>query len=110
MAILDDFVENVSAKYEVGTILHGLETFSLFELCIIQLQDGMNHVSGEEKLYSLHPHPISRLRRKNLDERINAGEHIPYCSLNRSLPFIDLIGRPFCAVDTSYLQPQKITQ
>ena len=78
-------------------------------MSITQLEDGTIRVSGDEKLDALQPHPISRLRRKQQEEKLNAVEHFSYSSLNGSVGFIGTSASPFCAFTTSYLQQRRVS-
>lgn len=104
---LTQFVTQISSKYKVGTVVRGPGSFSFFGLEITQDTDGMIQVSGDEKLLALRPHPISRLRRKEIDERLNAVESFSFGSMNGSLGFIGHTASPFCSFTTSYLQQRR---
>lgn len=102
-----EVVKQVSKKYNVGTIVFGLGTFSFFGLNILQDTDGSICIRGDDKLDQLESHPISRLRRKESEEGLNAVELFAYGYLNGSLGFLGNAASPFCDFATSFLQQRR---
>lgn len=105
--MLNEFVDKISTKYQIGTIVFGPGSFSFFGLTILQNEDGSIQIRGDEKLNKLEPHPISWLRRKETDEPLNAVEAFSFGSLNGSLGFIGNSASPFCSFATSFLQQRR---
>lgn len=104
---LKAFVGRVSSKYELGNVVFSPGTFSFFGLTISHDDSGVVQIHGDEKLSALESYPLSRMRRKHIDDQLNAVERFSYISLNVSLGFIGTSPSPFCSFATSYLQQKR---
>ena len=82
---IQKFVSKVKEKYELGTVVYGPGDFSFFGLQVIQESDMSITIHGDEKLNSIACFPISRNRRKMVDEILNEVELRSFRSVNSSL-------------------------
>lgn len=106
-AVLLNISESLKKSYKLGTIVHGPGSFSFNGLNICQMDDCSITVSCDERLMSIEPYPITRLRRKQIDEPLNEIELASFRSLNGMLGWIGITASPFCAFASSHLQ-QKL--
>ena len=100
-------IDKLKAKYSVGTIAHLPGSFHFFGLLITQKEDGTITVSAEEKLQAITPHLLSRMRRKEGDDHLNAIEAHSFVSINGSMGFLGQNVSPFASFYNSYLQQRR---
>ena len=100
-------IEMLKEKYSVGTIAHLPGSFSFFGLLITQEEDGTITVSAEEKLQAITPHLLSRMRRKEGNDLLNAIEAHSFASINGSMGFLGQNVSPFASFYNSFLQQRR---
>lgn len=100
-------IEKLKERYTVGKIAHLTGSFHFFGLLISQDEDGTMVVSAEEKLAAITPHLLSRLRRKEGDDLLNAVEAHRFASINGSIGFLGQNVSPFASFFNSYLQQRR---
>lgn len=106
--IVRDFIKRLEKVYQLGTIVHLPGSFRFFGLKVEQDEDGTIMINGDEKLQSIEPCDLSRLRRKNINADLNPFELFSFQSVNGSLGFLGMTVSPFAAFGASHLQ-QTIT-
>ena len=101
---LKKIVATVQSTYDLGTVVYGPGTFQFFGLIVIQSEDFTIQIHADHKIASCEAYPISRQRRKQIEEPLTQLEKSSYFSLNSSLGWIGVAASPFCAHAASYLQ------
>ena len=101
---VQDIIDLISNSYELGTILFGPGTIIFFGMTITQSDDYVITIHADDKLESMQPFPLTRLRRKEIDDALNDVELSAFRSLNSSIGWMGIAASPFCALTASYLQ------
>ena len=98
------FISRLKKYYKLGTITHMPGTFHFFGLLISQDKDGKLTISAEEKLQGITPHQLSRVRRKDVSDTLNAVEAHSFASVNGMIGFLGQNVSPLASFFNSYLQ------
>lgn len=107
--MLRSFVVEFGEKFKLGTVSHGPGKFGFSGLRIEQYEDFSCSIDADDKLQSLEAYPISRVRRRQIDEEINSLERSAFMSLNFSICWLETAVSPQCAFYSSHLQ-RKLPQ
>ena len=102
--VIDKIVGEIDAKFALGTIVRGPGEFLFYGLRIEQDESLDITVHADHKLEALDAFPISRPRRKDMQEALNAMEKKSFNSVNSSLRWLGIAASPLCAFYASYLQ------
>ena len=101
---LTKIVATVQSTYELWTVAYGPGTFQFFGIIVTQSEDFNIQIHADLKIASCEAYPMSRQRRKQIEEPLNQLEKSSYFSLNSSLGWIGVAASPFCAHAANYLQ------
>ena len=102
-----EFITGFEKRFKLGTVVRGPGNLRFFGLQVIQDQDLSITVDGNEKLDKSEPYPVSKVRRKQITELLNAVEKHAFMSINSSIGRLGFAASPFCSLYSSYLQ-QKL--
>jgi len=97
-------VSAIQGSYTLGTVVYSPGTFKFFGITIHHADDFTIQIHANDKLTACEAYPISRARRKDQTDLLDALERKAYRSLNSSLGWIGVGLSPFCAHAASYLQ------
>lgn len=103
-SVIESLVDGIQKQYELGTVVYGPGIFLYFGLQIIQHDDCSIEIHGDDKINSIECYPITRQRRKQGEEILNAVEVSSYRSMNSSIGWLGIGASPFCAFYGSHLQ------
>lgn len=101
------FIDAFGKRSELGTVTWCPGSIQFFGLSIVQDDDYAVSISADEKLKKLEPYPISPVRRKNADDKLNSIDFSSYKSLNSLVSWIGTTASILCAFYASFLQ-QKL--
>lgn len=104
LSLVDSIIEKINSRFTLGTVVHGPNRMRYFGLNIIQDEDYNITVDGDDKLNVLETYPLSRCRRKQVDENVNEIERKSFASINASVGWLGVTASPFCALFSSYMQ------
>lgn len=109
-SVLRRFLTDFNSKFKLGEVVHGPGSLRFYGNNIIQEEHFSVSIHSDDKLQSLEPYPLSRTRRRQIDERMDNVEKkaFLFLSLNASIGCLDITAAPFCSLYASYLQ-QKIS-
>lgn len=105
--VLKSFVTDFGGPFALGEIMHGPGQLRFFGLNIVQHEDFSCSIDGDEKLGKIEPYPLSRVRRRQSDEVLNAIERSAFMSINASIGWLGITTSVLCAFHSSSLQ-QKL--
>lgn len=97
-------ISEIEKRHELGTIMYGPGEFLFFGLTITQDDYYSTTIHGEEKLNMIESYPLSRTRRRQIDDKLNAVELKAFRSVNSKIGWLGLSASPFCSLYASYLQ------
>lgn len=98
------FVTSFGNKFTLGEITNGPGRLRFFGLNIVQHEDLSCTSNGDEKLGAIEPYPLSRVRRRQYDEVMNAIERSAFMSVNASIGWLGITSSLLCAFHSSFLQ------
>lgn len=98
------FLDVFDSRFKLGTINSGPGKLRFFGINTVQHEDFTVATDADDKLESVSEYPITRQRRKDSDDDINAIEKSAFASVNSSLGWIGTAVSPLCAFYSSYLQ------
>lgn len=98
------FTEQFSKHFKLGEIQHGPGKLRFFGLSVIQEDDYTCSIHCDDKLNALESYPLTRIRRRHGEEKLNNIELSAFKSLNSSISWIGTTASPLCAFYSSYLQ------
>lgn len=104
---LKETVKKIGNFYELGTITYGPGSFQFYGLRITQHDLGEITIDGDEKLNSINPYVLTRSRRKECEETLNAIEQKTFQSVNGAIGWLGISASPFCSLVSSYLQQRS---
>ena len=98
------FIENLKNYFKVGTIVHGPGNLLFYGLNVFQNENYNIQISSDEKLDSIAAYQLSRLRRKEIDHKLNVIELKAFNSVNGSIGAIGMTVSPYASFVASHLQ------
>ena len=98
------FIKKFDAQYKLGTVNYGPGLLRFYGLNVRQHADFHCTIDGDEKLDALEPVPITRSRRREIDEQLNDIEKSSFMSINASINWLGITASPICAFYSSHLQ------
>ena len=104
VAVFENVLRMFNEKFKFGTIVHGPGKLRYFGFNVIQYDDYTTVIDGDDKLSALEPPPLSRIRRKAVDDKLNEVEKSAFSSLNSCIGWLGTTVSPFCAASASRLQ------
>ena len=104
LAMTEQFIKKFNIQFKLGTVNYGPGLLRFYGLNIRQFDDFHCTIDGDEKLEALEPSPISRSRRREIDEQLNDIERSSFMSVNASINWLGITASPLCAFYSSYLQ------
>lgn len=107
--MLRSFVVEFGEKFKLGIVSHGPENFHSYGLRIEQYEDFSYFIDADDKLLSLEAYSTPRVRRRQLDEEIDALKRSAFMSLNPSIFWLGIAVSLLYASYSSHLQ-QKLPQ
>lgn len=102
--IVKEVIERFNKRFKLGNTCHGPNAMRYFGLNINQDTNLDISIDGDDKLKRLQPYEISRVRRKNMNEKLNQIEAKAFASINASIGWLGVTASPFCAQVSSHLQ------
>lgn len=83
--LINSIMEMIQSNSELGAVVYGPRSFLFFCLEICQDSGYSITFNADTKIYSLELYPLSRPRRKDCDDILNAVETSSFTSVNSSL-------------------------
>lgn len=103
------FITEFNKKFTLGEVVHGPNSLRFYGMNLIQESDWSVTIHADDKLQSLEPYPISRTRRRQIDDQMNDIEKKAFMSINASIGWLGITTSPLCSFYASHLQ-QKIRE
>lgn len=100
-------IAKVQARYELGTITIGPDSFIFNGLRVTQSEDLEITMHGDEKVEEIEPYPITRQRRKEINSVLTSFEMSSFRSVNGSLGWLGVAASPFYSFASSHLQQRS---
>lgn len=66
-----NFITAFGDKFNIGEVQHGPGRLRFFRLNIVQDEGFVNTIDVDEKIQSIEPYPLSRVRRRQRGELMN---------------------------------------
>ena len=104
---LRQFINAFNLHFKLGEVVHGPGTLRFFGMNIIQNEDYSISIHADDKLKQLEPFPISRSRRRQVDDKMNDIEKKSFMSINASIGWLGTNASILCSFYSFHLQ-QKI--
>ena len=98
------FVHKFNTQFTLGTVTYGPGLLRFYGLNIRQYDDYHSTIDGDEKMDALDAVPITRSRRREVDEKLNDIERRAFMSINASINWLGITTSPICAFYSSFLQ------
>ena len=105
----EQIINRIQQEYKLGTVVYGPGSFYFYGLLVNQTEDWSISIHAGEKLNAIEGHILSRNRRKDIDEYLNAIELSAFRSVNSKIGWLGISASPFCALYASYLQQKSPT-
>lgn len=99
-----DFLTAFDRKFKFGAVNHGPGHMRYFGIKTIQHEDFSIATNADDKLEAIDECYISRNRRKESAQPINAIERSSFVSINSSIGWIRTTACPICTFYSSYIQ------
>jgi len=107
-AVVAKFLADFNSMFKLGTITRGPGNLRFYGLMITQDEDCSSTIHGDEKLNALEPYPLSRVRRRQVDQHMSSIETSAYMSINSSLGWLGITSSPLCGLYSSLLQQRLV--
>lgn len=108
--VLRSFVLDFGQKVTLGERTLGPGRLGFFGHNIVQHEDFSCSIDGYGKLNALEPYPLSRLRRRQCEEKMNAIEENAFISINASIGWLGMTSSVLCAFySIDLLNPPKVS-
>ena len=91
---LRQFVTDFHQKFKLGEVVHGPGTLRFYGLNLIQDTDYSVSIHADDKLNAIEPYPISRTRRRQIDDQMNDIEKKAFMSINASSGWLGITVSP----------------
>lgn len=101
---MDKLLAAIDKKLKFGTVVHGPGKLRYFGFNITQHEDKTCVIDADDKLEKPESGFLTRLRRKDVDYKLNELEKITLMSINSSLGWLGTTVSPFCSAASSRLQ------
>lgn len=95
--VSDDKVNSISARVELGTIVHGAEHLRYFGLSLHKNDDFIPSFDGDDKLATAFLMQLSHLQHRDLFAPLSAIESKAFKSLNSTIGWLGITASPFRA-------------
>ena len=104
LSYVKSFISKFDNQFSLGTVNYGPGLLRFYGLNIRQHADFHCTIDGDEKLEALEPVPITRSRRREIDQPLNDIERSAFMSINASINWLGITASPICAFYSSHLQ------
>lgn len=104
LSYVKSFISKFDSQFSLGTVNYGPGLLRFYGLNIRQHADFHCTIDGDEKLEALEPVPITRSRRREIDQPLNDIERSAFMSINASINWLGITASPICAFYSSHLQ------
>lgn len=98
------FIKHFNSKFKFGSVTSGPGKLRFYGLDITQHDDYTSSIKGDEKLTALESVPLTRSRRREINEQMNEIEKSSFMSVNSSLNWLGITASPLCSFYASFLQ------
>lgn len=100
-----NFVEKLYEKFNLESIQTRPGNLRIFNMNLVQSDDFTIEANEEEKMNAVSEYPISRPRRKEIEDKMYQIEQSTFSSVNSTLGWLGITACPFCVFFySSYLQ------
>lgn len=103
------FTTHFANVFSIGTLSHMSDRPGFYGLNIIPHDDFKCTIDGDDKSAALSPYCLSRVRRKQGDEKMNQNGTNAFRRINFSIGWLGIIPSPLSPFYSSYLQ-QKLKE
>lgn len=101
---VEEFLQRLPKQYELGSTVYLPRTFMFFGLTVSQDTSETVTLSADDKMQNMELYQLSRVRRKQFSEPLNAVELSALQSINGFIGFMGIRVGPIAAFTCSYLQ------
>ena len=91
-------------KFELGEVVHGTDKLCYYGMNLIQNEDYTVSILANDKIQLIKPYPISIIRRRQCDEKVNEVELKSFTSINASIGWLGITASPLCSFYAGLLQ------
>ena len=105
----EQFIKKFNIQFKLGTVNYGPGLLRFYGLNIRQFDDFHCTIDGDEKLEALEPSPISRSRRREIDEQLNDIERSSFMSVKGSINWLRITASPLCAFYSCYILGKSLS-
>lgn len=102
--VVDNVIRKLQKKFNFGTITHRPGLLRFFGLNIIQQDDFNINMDGNVKLQEIGARPITRMRHRELESRLNGFELKAVLSINTAIGWLRITASTFRAFFGSSFQ------
>lgn len=91
------FISDFNTPFKLGAIANVPGRLRFYGLDIIQHEDMMSLIDGDNEINAIKAFPSNRIRRKQSKDALSAIERPSFMSVNSSIGWLGIFAYPFCA-------------